>query len=76
MRTTLEIPDDLFRRAKSKSALLGISLKDYISSALERELESPARRESKSRRVKLPLIHSKKPGMLRLTNAEIEDLLD
>jgi len=76
MRTTLEIPDELFRRAKSKSALLGISLKDYISSALERELESPARREIKSRRVKLPLVHSKKPGTLRLTNAEIEGFLD
>ena len=76
MRTTLEIPDELFRRAKSKSALLGISLKDYISSALERELESPARREIKSRRIKLPLVHSKKPGTLRLTNAEIEGFLD
>jgi hypothetical protein len=76
MRTTLQIPDELFRRAKSKSALLGISLNDYVSSALERELESPARREIKSRRVKSPLVHAKKPGTLRLTNAEIKGFWD
>jgi hypothetical protein len=76
MRTTLEIPDELFRRAKSKSALLGISLKDYVSSALERELESPSRGGIRSTRVKLPLVHSKKPGTLKLTNAEIEGVLD
>ena len=72
MRTTVDLPDELLRRAKSKSALLGVPLKTYISSALERELESPATRRVKPRRAKLPLIRSKKPGILRLTNADIE----
>jgi hypothetical protein len=76
MRTTLDLPDELFRRVKSKSALLGISLKEFISSALERELESALTREAKPKRVKVPLIRSKHPGTLRLTNAQIEELLD
>lgn len=41
MKTTVEIPDDLFRKAKSHAALQGIHLKDLVVRGLELALESP-----------------------------------
>ena len=40
MRTTLEIPDKLFKRAKLKAVHEGLALKDIINRALERDLAS------------------------------------
>lgn len=34
MRTTIDLPDDLFRRAKSEAALSGRKLKDLIEEGL------------------------------------------
>jgi hypothetical protein len=39
MKTTLEIPDDLFRQTKATAALRGESLKDFITEALQAHLE-------------------------------------
>jgi hypothetical protein len=73
MRTTIDLPDHLFRQVKAKAALHGETLKEFVQTAIEREFstETPAR----PFRVKLPLIKSKKPKSLSLTNAEIENLL-
>ena len=38
MRTTLDIPDGLFREAKVRAAVEGIRLKDLITGALELRL--------------------------------------
>jgi hypothetical protein len=38
MKTTVEIPDDLLRRAKSAAATRGISLKRFLTEAVERRL--------------------------------------
>jgi hypothetical protein len=38
MKTTIEIPDRLFRRAKSKAAERGLSLKEFFGEALEEKL--------------------------------------
>ena len=38
MKTTLEMPDKLFRRAKATAAQRGQSLKQLVTVALEREL--------------------------------------
>jgi hypothetical protein len=38
MKTTLEIPDVLFRRAKSKAAERGQSLKQFVTEALYEKL--------------------------------------
>jgi hypothetical protein len=40
MKTTLEIPDVLFRRAKSKAAERGQTLKEFVSEALQEKLAS------------------------------------
>ena len=73
MRTTIDLPNDLFRQVKSKAALRGETLKEFVQSAIEKEISVETR--ASSFRVKLPLIKSKKPKSLSLTNAEIENLL-
>ena len=42
MKTTLELPDDLFVEAKATAALRRISLKTLFTRALERELRPQA----------------------------------
>jgi len=41
MKTTVEVPDDLYRRAKAAAALRGRKLKDLIEEGLRLVLESP-----------------------------------
>ena len=73
MRTTVDLPDPLFRQMKAHAALRGISIKNFITAAIESQITAPESGDDYS--VNLPLIRSKKPGTLNLTNAEIEDLL-
>ncbi len=42
MKTTLEIPDALFRRAKSAAAHQGIPLRELVSEAIAEKLRVPA----------------------------------
>jgi hypothetical protein len=39
MKTTLESPDRMFRRAKSKAAEQGIPLRQFVTGAVEDKLE-------------------------------------
>ena len=41
MKTTLEIPDALFRKAKSAAAARGIALRELVSQALAESLREP-----------------------------------
>jgi hypothetical protein len=41
MRTTVDIPDELLRRAKSEAALRGRKLKDLVEEGLRRVLDTP-----------------------------------
>jgi hypothetical protein len=72
MRTTIDLPDPVFRRVKAAAALRGSSLKDFILQAVEKELQpqTPQRR-----RARFPLIRSQQPGTLTLSNQEIDELL-
>ena len=42
MKTTIEMPDDLFRRAKAVAALQGLSMKDWLTNLLRREVGAGA----------------------------------
>lgn len=76
MRTTVEVPDPVFRELKALAARNGSSLKELVLRAIEREIAAARRRSARRFAVKLPLVPSKHPGALRsMTNAEIEDLL-
>ena len=72
MRTTIELPDPVFRRLKASAAIQGLSLKQIILRAVERELGSARIKKGK---IRFPLIRSKQPGTLSLTNAEIDEIL-
>jgi hypothetical protein len=43
MKTTVEVPDDLYRKAKAMAALNGRKLKDLIEEGLRLVLEAPRR---------------------------------
>jgi len=45
MKTTLEIPDALFRRAKSAAAEKGIPFRELVSEALAEKLRAPGRKD-------------------------------
>ena len=72
MRTTVDIPDPLYRRLKATAALRGSSVKQIVIHLIEKELRVPS---PKKGRIKLPLIESDRPGSLHLTNAEVHEIL-
>ena len=41
MKTTIDIPDSLYKRAKIRAIERGLTLKDIVLTSLERELASP-----------------------------------
>jgi hypothetical protein len=74
MRTTVDIPDSLYRRLKSAAALRGCSVKDLVLLGVKTELEGSKRRP-RNRGVRLPLIDSNRPGRLQLSNRRINEIL-
>jgi hypothetical protein len=40
MKTTIDLPDPIFRRAKATAAVRGITLKSFISKAVEQSLDA------------------------------------
>jgi hypothetical protein len=73
VKTTVEIPDELFRRAKAQAALKGIKLKDLVAEGLRLALAG-ADGSSPRRRVKFPLLKSNRPGSLKLTGEQIAEI--
>lgn len=47
MKTTLEIPDPTFRKAKATASALGISLREFVTQAVEEKLSSSRQRQDK-----------------------------
>ena len=47
MKTTLEIPDPIFRRAKSVAAQRGIPLRAFVTEAVTEKLEASLKKEEK-----------------------------
>lgn len=41
MRTTVDLPDDLYRALKVRAALSGVTLRELVRSYLERGLQQP-----------------------------------
>ena len=75
MRTTVDIPDPILRRAKAAAALEGKSLKAFLTEAIVHEIERNADRKIIRKKVTLPLARSKHPGTLRITSDEIASIL-
>ena len=73
MRTTVDIPDALYRELKSKAAREKRSVKELILRGVEGELRP--RSKKRTRRVTFPLVPSKKPGTLDIDNAKIYEII-
>jgi hypothetical protein len=41
MKTTLEIPDSIFKKAKAKAAEQGVPLRQFVTEAVEAKLSAP-----------------------------------
>ena len=75
MRTTIDFPEDLYRKTKAVAALRGSSMKDLILAAVEREINPSVTARKPRQRVKLPLIKSWTGRQLDLSNFNFDDLL-
>ena len=73
MRTTVDIPDQMYRRLKGRAAREGRSAKDLILRGVEQILRGE--RRPPGRRVKLPIVRSKHPGTVALDNARIYEVI-
>ncbi len=74
MRTTIDIPDDLFRQVKASAALRGLKLKDLIAEMLEEGLAKPPSSALGHKRP-IPVVIPSEYKVPALTNAQIEELL-
>jgi hypothetical protein len=74
MRTTVDIPDPIYRQLKSRAALQGCSVKELLLRGVEAELNGARSRGAKGR-ITLPVVRSKRPGWLRLSNKTINEIL-
>jgi hypothetical protein len=68
MRTTIDLPDELFRRVKARAALDGLKLKDLITRYVEQGLKQGAGRGSSDqahprKRSPLPVIEKAAAGI-------------
>ena len=73
MRTTIDIPDGMYRRLKARAASQGQSAKSLILLGVEQVLKSDSR--DSSQRVSLPVVPAKRPGTIHLDNARIYDAI-
>jgi hypothetical protein len=73
VRTTVDIPDSLYRRLKTKAAGEGRTVKELILCGVETELKRKAPR--RHRRVSLPLVPAKGAGTVYLDNEKIFEII-
>lgn len=73
MRTTVDIPDSVYRRLKTRAAREGSSTKALILRGVEHVLK--AKKRASRRKIRLPLVPSKRPATLRLDNARIYEII-
>ncbi len=71
MRTTVDIPDPVYRKLKAKAAERGCTVKQLILRGVEMELGEGG---AKKGRVRLPLVRSNNPGSLHLTNEQVYEV--
>jgi hypothetical protein len=77
MRTTLELPDSLFKHLKTRAAIEGSTLRDLVVRLVERGLQTPIGSESAP--AALPSIRLGAPMALEaheFSNANLSAMLD
>jgi hypothetical protein len=72
MRTTLDIPDDAYRRLKIKAAMEGKTIRKIALRGIFREIDEP---DSPLPRLSEPILKSYAPGSIDIDNERIYDLI-
>ncbi|MGA2537464.1 MAG: hypothetical protein ABSF53_15710 [Terracidiphilus sp.] len=72
MRTTIDIPDELLKDAKRKALEEDTTLRQLVIEGLKLRSGVAKGRQ----RIEFPIIRSKNPGTLNLTNEQVYDILD
>jgi hypothetical protein len=75
MRTTVELPDSVYRKGERMARAEGVTMEEFIVRTLERELTSEPELSASLEQVSLPLVRSKHPGTLDLEDFNFDDLL-
>jgi hypothetical protein len=78
MQTTVDLPDALYRKGVALAASRGATVEQLIIEAVAKAVQGdlrPSASDPGNREVKLPLIHSKRPGTLDLSNFDFDELL-
>jgi hypothetical protein len=77
MKTTLEIPDPIFRRAKSVAAARGVPLREFVTQAVKDKLgacSTPAERPWVKHMGKLKHLHEETERIDRLMEEDFEKI--
>jgi len=78
MRTTIDLPDPLFKKVKARAALDGLKLREFIARAVETALHTKGKSPVAAKKFKpLPVIKTKGKGgpLLKiLSNKRINEL--
>ena len=75
VRTTIELPEAVYRQSERLARTKGSSVEELIVQTLERAFAAESNLVQNSKRVKLPLVPSRQPGTLDLTDFDFDDLL-
>jgi metal-responsive CopG/Arc/MetJ family transcriptional regulator len=73
VRTTVDIPDGIYRELEVLAAQSGVSVRSLILKAVVSHFEPPA--APKRTRIGHPLVASSEPSAVSLSNCEVNDLL-
>jgi hypothetical protein len=74
MRTTVDIPDAIYRQLKAQAAHEGTSAKKLILRGVEKVLTENCRKP-KGKRIKFPIVPFERTGLIRIDNARIYDII-
>jgi hypothetical protein len=72
VRTTIDIPDETYRKVKMLAAERGTTVRELVLEGLE--IVKEGKQTLPRKRFEIPVIRSKRPGTLHLTNEQIDDL--
>ena len=78
MQTTVDLPDALYRKGVALAASRGATVEQIIIEAVAKAVQGDpgsSASDPGDREVKLPLIRSKRPGTLDLSNFDFDELL-
>ena len=73
MRTTVDIPDGMYRQLKSRAVREGRSTRALILRGVKEVLRAGRRKAGAA--VSLPIVRSKRPGTVAFDNAAIYDIV-